>query len=136
MHARHSPRSSGEQIKRDFGMNVHVLRYFRQQSLCFHLAVAIAIGMFLRLLSAHFVYGPQALDDYKHGVWPAYQYFSGQAMDLPDYRSHLLVWVLAFFVRVASWVGAESALTQVRSMYAGLAAISLLSVFGTYLYVS
>jgi|GEM_PF-2229867 len=118
-------------------MNEKILSYFRRHSLCFHLLVALAIGLFLRLLAAHFVYGPQALDDYKHGVWPAYQYFAGQELtDFPDYRSHLLVWVLAFFVRVAHWVGGESALVQVRSMYAGLGFISLLSIVGAYFYVS
>lgn len=118
-------------------MNERVLAYFRRHSLCYHLMVALAVGLFFRLLAAHFVYGPQALDDYKHGVWPAYQYFAGQPLtDFPDYRSHLLVWVLAFFVRVAHGLGGESALVQVRSMYAGLGVISLLSLIGTYLYVS
>jgi hypothetical protein len=117
-------------------MNECVLRYFRRHSVYFHLTVAMAAGLFLRLLAAYFIYGPQALDDYKHGVWPAYQYFIGQPMDLPDYRSHLLVWVLAFFVRVAHAFEAESALTQVRSMYVGLAIISLLSFVGAYLYTS
>jgi hypothetical protein len=117
-------------------MNDRVLAYFRRHSVCFHLLVAVAVGLFLRLLAAHFIYGPQALDDYKHGVWPAYQYFIGENMDLPDYRSHLLVWILAFFVRIAHALGAESALTQVRSMYAGLALVSLLSFVGAYLYTS
>lgn len=118
-------------------MNEKILSYFRRHSLCFHLVVALGVGLFLRLLSAHFVYGPQALDDYKHGVWPAYQYFAGEALtDFPDYRSHLLVWVLAFFVRVSHWFGGESALVQVRSMYAGLGLISLLSLIGAYFYVS
>lgn len=115
-------------------MSRMLLAYLRRHSLRFHLLTALAIGLFLRLLSAHFVYGPQALDDYKHGVWPAYQYFSGQTLDLPDYRSHLLVWWLAGFIRIGHWLGAESALTQVRAMYAGLAAISLLSLIGAYFY--
>ncbi len=110
-------------------------RYLRAKSLKRHLCIALALGFGLRMLSAYFVYGPQALDDYKHGVWPAYQYFAGLPLDLPEYRSHLLVWLLASFIRVGSWFGVESALAQVRTMYFGLALLSLLGIFGTYLFV-
>jgi hypothetical protein len=97
--------------------------------------MALAGGMVARGLCAYFVYGPQALDDYKHGVWPAYQFFAGQTMDLPDYRSHLLVWILAGFLKIGALFGISSALAQVRTMYFGLALISLLGIYGTYLFV-
>lgn len=99
-----------------------------------HLVYAFVLGALARGLSAIFVYGPQALDDYKHGVWPAYQFFAGLPIDLPDYRSHLLIWFLGFFAEIASWVGATSALAQVRAMYLGLGATSLVAIWGTYLY--
>jgi hypothetical protein len=111
-------------------------RFLVGPGLTFHLKVALLVGLALRLLSAYFVYGPQALDDYKHGVWPAYQFFAGLPLEIPQYRSHLLVWVLGGFVHVASWFGAESALAQVRAMYAGLGVVSLGSVFGAYLFAS
>lgn len=109
--------------------------YLSRRSLSEHFKIALVGGLGLRLLCAYFVYGPQALDDYKHGVWPAYQFFAGQALDLPEYRSHLLVWILAGFIKLASFVGVSSALAQVRVMYAGLAMISLLGIYGTYLFV-
>lgn len=109
-------------------------RYLRRHSLQQHFLYAVCIGLVLRLLSAYFVYGPQALDDYKHGVWPAYQFFAGLPLDIPDYRSHLLIWFLSSFAHVASWFGADSALAQVRAMYMGLGLFSLLGILGTYLY--
>jgi hypothetical protein len=68
-------------------------------------------------------------------VWPAYQFFAGQTSDLPDYRSHLLIWCLQSCIWLASKVGVTSALAQVRCMYLGLALISLLGIYGTYLFV-
>lgn len=111
-----------------------LLRYLSSHSLAVHFRRALLLGLFARLLSAWFVYGPQALDDYKHGVWPAYQFFAGLPLDLPDYRSHLLIWFLGGFVKIASWFGVESALGQVRAMYIGLGVTSLTAVVGTYLY--
>jgi hypothetical protein len=110
-------------------------RFLSRKSLAFHLRASLLAGLVARLLSAFFVYGPQALDDYKHGVWPAYQFFAGLPLDLPDYRSHLLIWLLGGFTWIASRVGATSALAQVRAMYAGLALLSLLGIYGTYLFV-
>jgi len=104
-------------------------------SLGFHLWMALFIGLALRVCSAIFVYGPQALDDYKHGVWPAYQFFAGIPLDLPDYRSPLLVWFLSGFVRLAYTLDFDSALAQVRAMYLGLGVTSLAGIYGTYLYV-
>jgi hypothetical protein len=92
-------------------------------------------GLVARICAAYFVYGPQALDDYKHGVYPAYQYFAGLPLDLPDYRSHILIWLLSFFLRIGHWFGVESALAQVRTMYLGLGVFSLIGIWGTYLFV-
>lgn len=100
-----------------------------------HFIYACLLGLFFRLLCAWFVYGPQALDDYKHGVYPAYQFATGQALDLPDYRSHLLIWFLAVFIKIAGALDFTSALAQVRAMYIGLGLTSLTGLFGTYLFV-
>ncbi|MGE4131178.1 MAG: hypothetical protein AB7F86_06035 [Bdellovibrionales bacterium] len=109
--------------------------YFFRHSLRWHFLVAFAVGLVLRGLCAYFVFGPQALDDYKHGVWPAYQFFANLPLDIPNYRSHLLVWTLSSFIWLGSLVGVDSALGQVRSMYFGLGAISMTALLGTYLYV-
>jgi hypothetical protein len=110
-------------------------RYLSGGDLRKHFQRALVLGAILRLCSAIFVYGPQALDDYKHGVWPAWQFFAGVPLDLPQYRSHLLIWFLSIFAEMASWIGVTSALGQVRAMYIGLGAVSLLGIVGTYFYV-
>src|SRR4051812_9953700 len=106
-------------------------QFLRSKYLGWHLRLALGLGLLARWTCAFFVYGPQALDDYKHGVWPAYQFFAGLPLDLPGYRSHLLIWILAAFVKIASVFGAASALAQVRAMYFGLGAVSLLGIYGT-----
>lgn len=107
-------------------------RYLYSRDLKSHFFIALVLAFLTRTLSAIFVYGPQALDDYKHGVWPAYQYFAGLPLDLPDYRSHLLIWFLSSFVKVASLFGVTSALGQVRAMYMGLGLTSLTGLVGAY----
>ncbi len=109
--------------------------YLFRTDLRTHLKRALLLGLIARVCSAVFVYGPQALDDYKHGVWPAYQFFAGLPLDIPEYRSHLLIWLLALFAKVGSYLGVESALGQVRAMYLGLGLVSLCGIYGTYLYV-
>ena len=109
--------------------------YLFDRDLRSHFRRAFLLGAAARALSAFFVYGPQALDDYKHGVWPAYQFFAGLPLTLPDYRSHLLIWFLSLPLEVAALFGANSALAQVRAIYFGLGAVSLLAVLGTYLFV-
>src|SRR3954470_9311330 len=109
-------------------------RYLRSADLRAHFWRAMFLGATLRILSAWFVYGPQALDDYKHGVYPAYQFFAGIPLDLPDYRSRLLVWLLGGFTYLASFAGVTSALGQVRAMYLGLGFISLIGIVGTHYY--
>lgn len=109
--------------------------YLDKHDLSKHFRRALVLGFVLRSVCAWFVYGPQALDDYKHGVYPAYQYFAGLPLDLPEYRSHLLVWLLAGFTKIASWFGVASALGQVRAMYFGLGCLSLLTIVGTYKFV-
>lgn len=109
-------------------------RLLRRSTLKTHLVIALAAGFLVRALSAWFVYGPQALDDYKHGVWPAYQLAMGLPVDLPDYRSYLLVALLSVFVKTAELFDLTSALAQVRAMYLGLGLISLSAIYGTYLF--
>lgn len=109
--------------------------YLSRGKLNQHFCWAMILGFIARVAAAFFVYGPQALDDYKHGVYPAYQFFAGLPLDLPDYRSHILIWLLSFFLKMATPFGVESALAQVRVMYLGLAVFSLIGIWGTYLFV-
>lgn len=113
-----------------------LIRYFESYPLRHHLLVATLIGLLLRICTAWFVYGPQAMDDYHHGVLPAWQLFSGQSVALPEYRSYLLVWLLDAFLLIATPFELHSGLSMVRAMYLGLGVISLLAVLGAYFYVS
>lgn len=108
--------------------------YLDRYDLKFHFIRALYWGLGLRLITAYFVYGPQALDDYKHGVIPAYELFKGLSTSLPDYRSPLLNWVLSAWLHIGSFLGMESGLSQVRWMYALLGVISLSAIIGAYLY--
>jgi len=116
-----------------------MIDYLNRHSVRSHFARALFWGLLFRLVCAYFVYGPQALDDYKHGVYPAYQFFAGLPLDLPEYRSHILIWLLAGFLKVGSLFSGlfdtTSALAQVRIMYAGLGIVSLLGICGTYQFV-
>lgn len=109
-------------------------KYLDENNLSYHFYRALYWGFGLRLLTSFFVYGPQALDDYKHGVIPAYELFAGLPLSLPDYRSPLLNWVLSGWLEVGAWLGMESALSQVRWMYALLGLLSLSAIVGAYLY--
>lgn len=109
-------------------------RYIRGRDFRFHFFWALLLAFLTRSICAYFVYGPQALDDYKHGVWPAYQFFVGMDSSLPEYRSFLLVWVLSAFVYTGHFLGLDSALAQVRWMYFGLGILSLTALWGTAIY--
>lgn len=106
--------------------------YHRLKSLSYnqHLTLALVLGLFFRLLCSFFVYGPQALDDYKHGLIPAYQFHYGLPLELPDYRSHLLHWTLQIFLYPADALGITSALGQSWCIYIGLSFIALLGIWG------
>jgi hypothetical protein len=100
-----------------------------------HLVYALLLGLFLRLLTSYFSYGAMALDDYRHGIWPAFQNWSGIPPNLPAYRSHMIIWLIGFFYSVADLFGISSSIGQVRVAYMGLGLISLTGILGTYLYV-
>ena len=100
-----------------------------------HLIIALFVGLWLRLLCAHFDYGPFALDDYLHGLIPAHLLVDNGIHELPSYRSWLIVWLLSFFLRVGELFGTDSALSKIRIMLYGLSVFSLIGVYGTYLYV-
>ncbi len=96
--------------------------------------LALALGFIFRSLTAYFVYGSQSLDDYRHGVWPAYQFFRGETIDLPDYRSPLLVWGLGLWLKISALFSVTTPVAQVRSMYFILGLNSLLILPAFYLW--
>ena len=83
----------------------------------------------LRALCAYFVYGPQALDDYAHGLIPVLNWFHQGTLDLPDYRNPLLSYVLRAWLEVGRWLSIQALVDQIRWLGWGL---SLLQMFGFY----
>ncbi|MDD3265668.1 MAG: hypothetical protein PHC75_00630 [Burkholderiales bacterium] len=100
-----------------------------------HLFIALILGLVLRTLTAYFDYGPFALDDYLHGLIPAFMLENYGVHILPEYRSWLLVWILNGFLKLCSCFGVNDSLSQIRIMLTGLGVISLTAIIGCYLYV-
>src|SRR4051812_7227032 len=82
-----------------------------------HLIYALAVGFIFRMIAAYLVYGPQALDDYFHGIMPASRFYEITQHNLPDYRSPLLVWMMGGWLKIVGVIfGPLSPLAQVRGM--------------------
>jgi hypothetical protein len=104
-------------------------------SLKTHFAIALLLGCAARALCAYYVYGPQALDDFNHGILPAYHWLTEGAIDAPQYRSHVLIWIIGALMRTSISLGLETPVAQLRAVYFGLGLISLTGIWGTYLFV-
>ena len=109
-------------------------RYLTSFDLRVHLLVALVLGFAFRLAAAYFVFGAQALDDYRHGVLPAYQNYAGLESTLPDYRSPLIVWMLSGWLKMGANIGIDQPVEQIRWMYMALGTLSLSGLFGVYFY--
>jgi hypothetical protein len=95
-----------------------------------HFVFALLIGLFLRLLSIHFVWGPQGLDDYLDNLIPAWKHLVGLDPDLHNYRSPFFMWILSSWLRLGSWFGVEKAISQVQWVYFFQALVTLLGLSG------
>lgn len=89
-------------------------------------------ALFLRLICAYFVYGPQALDDYEHGIIPVLNWFHGGVFDLPDYRSPLLTYTLRFWLEVGRIFSIDSLLNQIRWIGFGLALVQMAGLYAIW----
>jgi hypothetical protein len=92
--------------------------------------ILILIGLVFRTLASYFAYGPMALDDFRHGLLPAYQFWANLEHTLPAYRSPLLVWILEFVLHIGSGFGIESPVAQARLMEFSLGLFSLPAIWG------
>ncbi len=115
-------------------MNI-LIHKFKNFSLKQHLLCALFIGLVLRFLCAYSNYGPFALDDYLHGLIPAHLLVDYHIHELPDYRSWLLVWILSGFLMIGKLFGVINAISEIRVMLLGLSMLSLIGIYGCYLYV-
>lgn len=100
-----------------------------------HLLWALLLAFAFRTLTAYFNYGPQSVDDYDHGLLPAWELVRGIPLDLPAWRSPLLVWTLFPFAWLGSALGLTVSFDQFRVIMTGLGLFSLLGIwnFGKYL---
>ncbi len=113
-----------------------IKKFLVQAPLEKHLLYALLLGFFFRFLAAVCVYGPQALDDYLHGVTASVHFYLFNEHGLPELRSPLLIWILGGWLKLLSiFFGELSPIWQVRSMLLLLGTASLSGIYGTYLYV-
>lgn len=101
-----------------------------------HFFIALGLGFVARSLAAYLVYGAQSVDDYSHGVLPALEATVGQKMDIPLWRSPLLVWVLTLIVRFGQLLGFSTVFSTIRFLFFVLGAFSLLAIWSYYHYAS
>ncbi len=114
--------------------NSMTLRGFSQRHLWF---LCIGVALFVRVLTAIFAYGPQAIDDYKHGVIPTVEWVLStpeQKVQLPNYRSPFLTYYLSPWSQFAHLLGLNSPQRQAQAIELGLAIMSLIGFFGLALY--
>jgi hypothetical protein len=105
---------------------------FLRWPLRFHLSISLALALVLRVLSAIYAYGPQSLDDYRHGLFPGLQMSEGLPLNMPDYRNQVLVWVVSGVLNGCKFLGITSHLSQLQWLYFLIGLVSLLSIVGIY----
>lgn len=89
-------------------------------------------ALVLRVLCAYFVYGPQALDDYEHGIIPVLNWFHGMPLDLPDYRNPLLTYTLRFWLEVGRIFSIHALVDQIRWLEFGLALLQMSGLYAVW----
>ena len=89
-------------------------------------------ALVLRTLCAYFVYGPQALDDYAHGLIPVLHWFHQGVLELPDYRSPLLIYTLRFWLEVGRLFSIDALVDQIRWLGFGLSLLQLSGMFAVW----
>ncbi len=99
-----------------------------------HFWIALAIGLLFRVLSAYFVFGPQALDDYLNQLIPSYKFAEMGAHFLPPWRSPLVIWILAGVINAAKWMGIVNPVAQAQAVYVFIGILSLTTFLGCYFF--
>ncbi len=94
-----------------------------------HLWIALILGLIARVITSYLVYGAQSVDDYSHGLLPTLEFFEGKPLDLPLWRSPLLVWTLIPLGKLGLFLGIDTQFGLIRFILLGLA---LFSSFGIW----
>ncbi|PWU16207.1 MAG: hypothetical protein C5B49_10845 [Bdellovibrio sp.] len=94
-----------------------------------HFWLALLLGLAVRTVTAILVYGAMSVDDYSHGVLPALETARGVPLELPPWRSPLLVWILTSFVRLGSLFGIHSVFSLIQFQLFMLGLFSCLGIW-------
>lgn len=97
-----------------------------------HFGIALLLGLVARTITSYFVYGAQSVDDYSHGLLPTLEFFEGKALDLPLWRSPLLVWTLIPFAKLSQLLGFDTQFGQIRFILFCLGLFSCLGIWAYY----
>lgn len=90
---------------------------------------ALCLALFFRGITAFVVYGPQAVDDYSHGLIPTFEMLKGTIPDIPLWRSPLLIWSFYPFAKLATWMGLSTSFDIFRVILMALAVFSLWGIW-------
>jgi hypothetical protein len=84
------------------------------------------IGFVARMVTSYVVYGPQSMDDYGHAVLPGIEFTEGKALEIPVWRSPLLVWTLGTITSMGKFIGLTEIFSLIRFQLIFLGLFSLL----------
>lgn len=93
------------------------------------------LGLLLRFLSLNYTFGPQSLDDYRHVLFPALQWSQGEVLNIPGYRSHLLIWSIGSVFRLANSMGITETLSKLKLALFSIHILSVCFPIGLYYFL-
>lgn len=84
-----------------------------QKIVCVFLLIFL-VGFAARMVTSYVVYGPQSMDDYGHAVLPGIEMTEGKTLEIPVWRSPLLVWTLGDITAVGKLLGLTEIFSLIR----------------------
>ena len=106
-----------------------------KRSWALSILLIFSLGMVLRGASLNYSFGPQTLDDYRHALFPALQWSQGQILNVPPYRSHLLIWGIGLWFKCAQAIGFTEPLSKLKLALFGIHLLSLCFPLGLYFFL-
>lgn len=86
----------------------------KKQNLVRLLLAILLLGFTARMVTSYVVYGPQSMDDYGHAVLPGLEFADGKALEIPVWRSPLLVWTLGGITEIGHALGLVDVFSLIR----------------------
>ncbi len=106
-----------------------------KRSWALSILLVFSIGMVLRCASLNYSFGPQTLDDYRHALFPGLQWSQGQTLNVPPYRSHLLIWGIGLWFKCAQSIGLVEPLSKLKMALFGIHLLSFCFPLGLYFFL-